>query len=51
MEKKSEAWTGEASPEQLDLWKEKYGEIFTAQSNGQVAYFKKPGRLAVLCGG
>ena len=44
MEKKSEIWAGEASSAQLALWRQEYGEIFTARSDQQIAYFKKPNR-------
>ena len=44
MERKSKAWEGEASPAQLALWKQEYGEIFTAKSDRQIAYFRKPSR-------
>ena len=44
MKKKSEARVDEAPASQLALWKQKYGEIFIARSDEQVAYFRKPSR-------
>lgn len=35
---------GQAKPEQIEAWKKEYGEIFVAEADDCVAYFKKPSR-------
>ncbi|MFU8843484.1 MAG: hypothetical protein ACNA7V_06705 [Bacteroidales bacterium] len=39
-----EKLTGEASPEQIELWKKKHRDIFRLVVDGHVGYFKKPDR-------
>lgn len=38
---------GQATPEQIEAWKKKHGEIFAVKCNGHVAYLKKPSRKAI----
>lgn len=35
---------GEATPEQIESWKAKHGDVFTAVSESHIAYFVKPSR-------
>jgi len=44
MEKESTSLTGQASEEQIAIWKYKHGDIFSAVVDNHIAYFKKPSR-------
>lgn len=44
MEKESTPLTGQASEDQIAIWKYKHGEIFSAVADNHIAYFKKPSR-------
>ncbi len=42
--------TGQASPEQIQEWKQKYKQgIYAIEVDGHIAYFKNPGRHEMNC--
>lgn len=38
---------GQATPEQIEAWKSKHGEVYAAKVDGHVCYLKKPSRKAL----
>ena len=38
---------GQAAPEQIEAWKEKYGEVFAIKVDGHVCYLHKPDRKTI----
>lgn len=44
MEKTEKNMVGQATPEQIKAWKEKYGTIYTTKDDSNIAYFRKPNR-------
>jgi len=47
MEDNGKTMVGQATPEQIEAWKKKHGEIFAVRCDGHVAYLKKPSRKAL----
>lgn len=41
------SFIGQATPEQIKEWKEKYTEIFSIKVEGHVCYLRKPTRRAI----
>ena len=35
---------GQATPEQIEAWKKKYGKLFGIKVDGHICYLKKPDR-------
>lgn len=44
MVKEKKTLIGQATPEQIDDWKKKHGDVFSAQADSHIAYFVKPSR-------
>ena len=42
--KEKEKLIGEATPEQIEGWKKKYGKVFGVKVGGHICYLKKPDR-------
>lgn len=42
-----ETLIGQATPEQIAVWKEKHGEIFSIKVDNHVCYLHKPGRKTI----
>jgi hypothetical protein len=38
---------GQAAPEQIQEWKDKYGDIFAIKVEGHICYLRKPSRKAI----
>lgn len=38
---------GQVTPEQIQAWKEKHGEIFSIKVEGHISYLRKPNRKAI----
>jgi len=47
MEDNGKTMVGQATPEQIEAWKKKHGDIFAVRCDGHVAYLKKPSRKAL----
>ena len=47
MEKQEKTLVGQATPEQIEAWKKKHGEVFIATVGDSVCYLKKPSRKAL----
>lgn len=47
MENTENKMVGQATPEEIKAWKEKYGDIFAVKCDGHVAYLRKPSRKAL----
>ena len=44
MSEKEDELIGQATPEQIEAWKKKYGKLYGIKVDGHICYLKKPDR-------
>jgi hypothetical protein len=50
MEKEQLKLKGQATPEQIEMWKKLYGDVFEVTAADRVAYLKRPDRKTMAAG-